>query len=67
MEHKKAQAIGLAMIASAILAGFGFVALAIRPNEEGSIIAIVAGGLPFFIYMRMLYTGLLSKKGSNIK
>jgi len=62
MDYKKAQVMALVMIASAILSGFGFIAIAIRPNEEGSLIAIIGGGLPFLIFMKAVYSELFSKK-----
>jgi len=62
MDHKKAQVTALATIASAILSGLGFIAMAIRPNDEGYLIAIIGGGLPFLIFMRALYSYVFSKK-----
>jgi len=62
MDYKKAQIIALAMIASSILSGMGLVAMAIRPMDEGYLLPIIGGGIPFFLYMKSLYNEIFSKK-----
>ena len=61
MDYKKAQIIALAMIASAILSGTGFIALAIRPSEDFSVVAILIGGISFLLSIKFLYDELYKK------